>query len=114
MNQALTPRATRRLLALILGVYALLAIAYSVASPPFETPDENLHYFTADFIARNGRLPTTSDPGGMGQEAAQPPLYYAAAALLIRALTAMASRRNCGPTRASTCPASPATCGSAR
>jgi len=86
MNQALTPRATRRLLALILGVYALLAIAYSVASPPFETPDENLHYFTADFIARNGRLPTTSDPGGMGQEAAQPPLYYATAALLIRAL----------------------------
>lgn len=86
MNQALTPRATRRLLALILGIYALLAVAYSIASPPFETPDENLHYFTADFIARNGRLPTTSDPGGMGQEAAQPPLYYAAAALLIRAL----------------------------
>ncbi len=86
MNQALTPRATGRLLALILGLYALLAVAYSVASPPFETPDENLHYFTADFIARNGRLPTTSDPGGMGQEAAQPPLYYAAAALLIRAL----------------------------
>ncbi len=89
MNRAMPPlttRATRRLLALILGIYALLAIGYGVASPPFETPDENLHYFTADFIARNGRLPTTSDPGGMGQEAAQPPLYYAAAALLIRAL----------------------------
>ena len=76
----------RRLLFLILALYAALAVGYGIASPPFETPDEHLHYFTADFMARNGRLPTTADDGPMGQEAAQPPLYYAAAALLIRAL----------------------------
>lgn len=75
-----------RPLALILLLYLLLAVGYGIASPPFETPDENLHYFTADYIARTGRLPSMADPGAMGQEAAQPPLYYAAASLLVRAL----------------------------
>jgi 4-amino-4-deoxy-L-arabinose transferase-like glycosyltransferase len=77
---------SRRPLALILTLYLLLAAGYAVASPPFETPDEHLHYFTAEFIAREGRLPTTRDPGLMGQEAAQPPLYYAVASLFVRAL----------------------------
>ncbi len=76
---------SRRPLALILTLYFLLAAGYGIASPPFETPDENLHYFTAAYIAREGRLPTTHDPGLMGQEAAQPPLYYAAASLFVRA-----------------------------
>ena len=43
---------SRRPLALILTLYLLLAAGYAVASPPFETPDEHLHYFTAEFIAR--------------------------------------------------------------
>ena len=77
---------SRRPLLLILTLYLLLAVGYAVASPPFETPDEHLHYFTAEFIAREGRLPTTRDPGLMGQEAAQPPLYYAVASLFVRAL----------------------------
>ena len=77
---------SRRPLLLILALYLLLAGGYAVASPPFETPDEHLHYFTAEFIAREGRLPTTRDPGLMGQEAAQPPLYYAVASLFVRAL----------------------------
>ena len=76
----------RRPLLLILALYLLLAAGYAIASPPFETPDEHLHYFTAEFIAREGRLPTTRDPGLMGQEAAQPPLYYAVASLFVRAL----------------------------
>ena len=76
---------SRRPLALILTLYFLLAAGYGIASPPFETPDENLHYFTAAYIAREGRLPTTHDPDLMGQEAAQPPLYYAAASLFVRA-----------------------------
>ena len=74
-----------RPLAHILTLYFLLAAGYGIASPPFETPDENLHYFTAEYIAREGRLPTTHDPGLMGQEAAQPPLYYLAASLFVRA-----------------------------
>ena len=74
-----------RPLALILAFYLLLAVGYSVATPLFETPDEHLHYFTAEFIAREGRLPTTTDPGLMAQESAQPPLYYVLAAPIVRA-----------------------------
>jgi hypothetical protein len=76
-------RTHRTLLATILGVYLALAVGYGVVTPLFETPDEHLHFFTADFIARERRLPTTLDDGLMGQEAAQPPLYYALGALLI-------------------------------
>lgn len=77
-------RRHRLLLLLILGAYLVLALGYGVVTPLFETPDEHLHYFTADFIARERRLPTTRDPGLMGQEAAQPPLYYVLAAALVR------------------------------
>lgn len=82
----LDPTRSRRLLAAILAVYLLLALGYGAIVPLFETPDEHLHYFTAAFIAREGRLPTTAGGGLMGQEAAQPPLYYTLAALVIRAV----------------------------
>jgi len=81
----MSARLSRSLLALILGVYLCLAVGYGLASPLFETPDEHLHYFTAEFIARHGRLPTTRDPGLMAQEAAQPPLFYLLAAPIVRA-----------------------------
>ncbi len=84
----MSPRAHRLLLVLVLGLYLLLALAYGIVTPLFETPDEHMHYFTADFIAREGRLPTISDPGLMRQEAAQPPLYYALASLIVRAVGA--------------------------
>jgi len=83
----LSDKLARALLALILAVYLALALGYGITVPLFEAPDEHLHYFTADFIAREGRLPTTGDGGLMGQEAAQPPLYYVAASLIIRAVT---------------------------
>lgn len=83
---ALSDRLAHSLLAAILAVYLVLAIGYGFIVPIFETPDEHLHYFTAEFIAREGRLPTTVDAGLMGQEAAQPPLYYALAALIVRAV----------------------------
>ena len=72
-------------LALILGLYLLLTVAYSVVNPLFESPDEQLHYFTAQYISGNWQLPFTDDPpdGWMGQEAAQPPLYYMISAVLI-------------------------------
>ena len=78
-------RLSRTILALILLAYLALALGYGAVTPLFETPDEHLHYFTADFIAREGRLPTTRDPGLMAQESAQPPLYYVLASLLVRA-----------------------------
>ncbi len=79
----MSTRTHRILLAAILGIYALLAVGYGIVTPLFETPDEHLHFFTVDFMARERRLPTTADEGLMGQEAAQPPLYYALGALLI-------------------------------
>ncbi len=81
----MSARLSRTLLALILSIYLLLALGYGIVTPLFETPDEHLHYFTADFIAREGRLPTTRDAGLMAQEAAQPPLYYALGSLIVRA-----------------------------
>jgi hypothetical protein len=68
----------------ISGLYLLLALGYGRATPPFEAPDEQHHFFTAVYIADNGRLPTTADsPDLARQEAAQPPLAYALGALLI-------------------------------
>ncbi|WP_374686942.1 phospholipid carrier-dependent glycosyltransferase [Promineifilum sp.] len=73
-------------LTLVLGIYLILAVGYGVVVPLFETPDEHLHYFTAEYMAREGRLPSALTPGPMGQEAAQPPLYYALGALIVRAV----------------------------
>mgnify|MGYP001470857134 CR=1 FL=1 len=82
-----------RLLAAILAVYVLVTVGYSVANPLFEAPDEHWHYLTAQYIADNGRLPRADEDFGiwghwMGQEVAQPPLYYALGALLIRPIHA--------------------------
>lgn len=82
----MTLRSSRIILAIILSLYFLLAVGYGIVTPLFETPDEHLHYFTVEFIARENRLPTTRDAGLMGQEAAQPPLYYALASLIVRAV----------------------------
>ena len=52
--------------------------AYGVLNPLFEAPDEHWHFFTAESIAQTGRLPRVEAPPDewLGQEAAQPPLYY--------------------------------------
>lgn len=82
------PRITHhapRLLLLILLLYLLLAIGYGLASPLFEAPDEHWHYFTAQYIKDERRLPVVTedyDPW-LSQEAAQPPLYYILGALII-------------------------------
>ena len=85
MPRTMSVRLSRSLLILTLSIYLALAVGYGVVTPLFETPDEHLHYFTADFIAREGRLPTTRDPGPMAQESAQPPLYYVLASIIVRA-----------------------------
>ncbi|MBP6016470.1 MAG: phospholipid carrier-dependent glycosyltransferase [Candidatus Promineofilum sp.] len=85
MLRTMSARSSRPLLILILSIYLALAVGYGIVTPLFETPDEHLHYFTADFIAREGRLPTTRDPGPMAQESAQPPLYYVLASFIVRA-----------------------------
>jgi len=75
----------RRLLALILLGYLVVTLAYGAVNPLFEAPDEHWHFFTAESIARTGRLPRVAAPPDewLGQEAAQPPLYYLLGAALI-------------------------------
>ncbi len=74
----------------ILLAFFILAIGYGLANPLLEAPDENLHYFTAQYIADTGTLPSVGDDPDslMGQEAAQPPLYYVLASLFVRAVDA--------------------------
>jgi 4-amino-4-deoxy-L-arabinose transferase-like glycosyltransferase len=67
----------------ILILYLLLALGYGMIVPLFEAPDEQLHYFTVEYIAREGRLPVARPDSLARQEAAQPPLYYLLGALLI-------------------------------
>ena len=71
----------------ILLLYMVITLAYSILNPLFEAPDEHWHYFTAQYIADTGQLPTIP-PGDsydewLSQEAAQPPLYYLLGSLII-------------------------------
>ncbi len=69
----------------IICVYLFITLLYSVVNPLFEAPDEQWHFFTADYIKENGRLPFVTVPHNpwTAQEAAQPPLYYVMGAILI-------------------------------
>lgn len=62
---------TRRLVVL-LALYGLLAVVYSVFVPPWEAPDETAHYLVIEHLARQGEMP----PFERSYEAVQPPGYY--------------------------------------
>lgn len=66
------------LLVAILLCFVALAVWYSVAIPLGEAPDEVPHFTYVRYLARHGRLPTTTEE----HEAFQPPLYYALGAAL--------------------------------
>lgn len=66
------------LLAAILLLFVVLATWYSLAIPLGEAPDEVPHFTYVRYLARHGRLPTTTEE----HEAFQPPLYYALGAAL--------------------------------
>lgn len=74
-----------RWLVLVLAVYTVVAVLYSVATPIFEPPDEVFHFPVIDHIADTGTLPV-QDPDQetlWHQEGSQPPLYYALSAALV-------------------------------
>ena len=73
-----------RLLALLLGVYLLLGVAYSFATPVFEASDEIWHVAVVRELLTRHRLPVqdADAPGPWAQEGSQPPLYYALSALI--------------------------------
>lgn len=67
-----------RLLALVLILFVLLGVIYSVATPIFEASDERWHYPVVKHIADGQGLPVQDAnlPTPWHQEGSQPPLYY--------------------------------------
>jgi hypothetical protein len=62
----------------LLALFVILGILYSIAVPPFEASDELWHYPMVKTIADNWALPV-QDPANVGpwrQEGSQAPLYY--------------------------------------
>jgi 4-amino-4-deoxy-L-arabinose transferase-like glycosyltransferase len=67
----------------LLLVFALLGLVYSTTTPLFEAPDEAWHYAYVRYIVETRALPALTDTSSsIHQEVAQPPLYYALAALV--------------------------------
>ena len=66
------------LLGVVLLLYLVLAVWYSVTIPLGEAPDEVPHFTYVRYLAQHGRLPTTQEE----HEAFQPPLYYVLGAAL--------------------------------
>jgi 4-amino-4-deoxy-L-arabinose transferase-like glycosyltransferase len=66
----------------LLLLFLSLGLVYSVATPLFEAPDEAWHYAYIRYLVEHRALPPlTGTDSGAYQEVAQPPLYYAVAAL---------------------------------
>jgi hypothetical protein len=73
-------------LALLLIVFVAVAVAYSIAIPLFEGPDEDDHFRYAKFLADHHSLPVQlfqAGGGEAGHQGWQPPLYYGLVALVI-------------------------------
>jgi hypothetical protein len=71
-------------LAVVLSIFILLGLTYSLVTPIFETPDEFQHFAALQYIARTGKLPVVGRPDNelSGQEGYQAPLYYVLGAAL--------------------------------
>ena len=69
----------RWLPASIFVAYIVLAVAYSVVNPIFESPDELLHYRYIRTLIDRQALPVQVE--GEQSESQQPPLYYWLAAI---------------------------------
>ena len=73
----------KALVGLLLALFFLTGIAYSLVVPAFETPDEIYHYAFSRHLAAGNRLPLQGPEktGPWEQEGSQPPLYYSLVAL---------------------------------
>ncbi|MGC9396812.1 MAG: hypothetical protein ACP5J4_18360, partial [Anaerolineae bacterium] len=73
----------RHPLLVLLGAFVGLVLLHTWATPLYEAPDEVWHDAYVRWLAQGNGLPSLDDnASGANQEAAQPPLYYAVAALL--------------------------------
>jgi 4-amino-4-deoxy-L-arabinose transferase-like glycosyltransferase len=90
-------------LGLILALYLIVTLLYGLVNPLFEAPDEHWHYFTAQYIAENGRLPFVASGDvydeWLSQEAAQPPLYYLLGAVMIAPVDTSDAREEVWPNK---------------
>ncbi len=70
--------------AIALLLFVVLGIWYSMAVPPFETPDELFHYGFGRHMAQGNSLPVQNETatGPWHQEGSQAPLYYLMVGLL--------------------------------
>ena len=69
----------------LLALYVVLALIYSLVTPVYEGPDEPMHYAYVRHLVETGQLPPLTGYGGghpAHQETSQPPLYYITAAVL--------------------------------
>ncbi|MCB0166805.1 MAG: hypothetical protein KDI79_21440, partial [Anaerolineae bacterium] len=83
LKRRLIPSTMNWRLLLVLGLYLMLAVAYSIVTPIGRGADEWAHYWYAQFIAQNGRLPTSpAEREIAGYKSDWPPLYHLAAAAL--------------------------------
>lgn len=70
---------------ILLLAFSMLVMMHNVTTPVFEAPDEVWHYNYVRWLAEGHGLPSMeNDKSGAHQEVAQPPLYYALAALLTK------------------------------
>jgi len=67
---------------------AVLIAGYSAVVPAFEAPDEPGHFRYVQLLAAGRGLPVQGQAGDFDPEFSQPPLYYAAEALLVRLMPA--------------------------
>ncbi|NLD74304.1 MAG: DUF2142 domain-containing protein, partial [Chloroflexi bacterium] len=73
-------------LLVIVALFGVLGLIYSVTTPILEASDEAFHFALVEHLGRGGALPVQS-PDNVGpwrQEGSQPPLYYALSGLLTR------------------------------
>src|SRR5512136_2973837 len=85
MRDQRPPASIRRAVTVLLIVFVMLSVTYSVVTPIFEASDELWHYPVVQYIATGHGLPVQTPPDRPGlwkHQASQPPLYYALAALL--------------------------------
>jgi hypothetical protein len=78
------PNAGLLALAVLLVVYAALAVAYRKTVPLFEAPDEPSHLHYAAFVKLEHRLPRFEQTPEVPGEGMQPPLAYVLAAPFLR------------------------------
>jgi hypothetical protein len=70
-------------LTLVILIYMTLAVAYSLVTPIGRGADEWAHFWYAQFIAQNGRLPTSpAEREAAGYKSDWPPLYHLSTAAL--------------------------------